>query len=300
MLFDTHSHLQFDAFNADREEIIKKCLARGIFMINVGTQKETSRRAVEIAHQYGAGVFAAVGLHPNHLEPNAHHDYKESNASAYEEFDEEFFRKLAADPKVVAIGETGLDYYRLMSDELGIKEKQKEVFKKHIELAIELGKPLIIHCRNAPQQGQFPEGQQVVYGAGATGQAHADCIEVLESYSRLIRGNSSAIRASYGVIHSFGGTVEDAWQYRALGFKIAFNGIITFARDYDDVVCDTPLDDILVETDCPYLTPIPHRGKRNEPSYVCFVAEKIAELKNIDFDTVARQTTENAKQLFRI
>lgn len=282
MLIDTHAHVQFDAFNDDRDEVLRRSAEQDVWMINIGTQKSTSERAILLTRGR-EGLFAAVGLHPNHLEPDAYHNHKESNSPSYEEFDESFFRQLAADSKVVAIGETGLDYYR-MKHEAGsvkyeeIKEKQREVFKKHIELALELDKPLIIHCRSA----------------------HSDCISILESCSRNIRDNSSDIRAINGVMHSFGGTVEDARRYRAMGFKIAFNGIITFSQDYDEVVRDTPLEDLLIETDCPYLTPVPYRGKRNEPSYVRYVAARIAEIKGMSFGEVAAATTANARELFGI
>lgn len=170
--------------------------------------------------------------------------------------------------KVVAIGEIGLDYYR--TKELEKQKLQKEVLKKFLELAAKLNKPVIIHCRDA----------------------HNDMISILKSYILSLK--------SVGVIHSFTGTREEAKKYIDLGFYIGFNGIITFARQYDEVVINIPLDRILVETDAPYLTPEPYRGKRSEPSYVKFVAEKIAELRKISIEEVAEQTTQNTKTLFKL
>ncbi len=276
MLIDTHAHLQFDAFAEDRDSVIQECLDGDIFMINVGTERRSSEAAVFLAEQFSGGVFASVGLHPNHLSAETQYpDDQEAAVIEREIFDPEFYKDLLRkSPKMVAIGETGLDYYRLPpgSNAEAIRALQRDVFRQHIELALELRKPLIIHCRNA----------------------HEDCIGILRSY---FAHHPFDLR---GVIHSFGGTVADAQAYRLLGFKIAFNGIITFARDYDAVVRATPLDDLLIETDAPYLTPVPHRGKRNDSRYVRLVAEKISELKGVSFEMVAEKTTQNARQLFAL
>jgi TatD DNase family protein len=268
-IIDTHAHLNFRAFKDDGDEIIKKTLEGGAYIINVGAAFETSKKAVEIAEKYSEGVFAAIGLHPIHI--------------GDEEFSYEKYKELAENKKVVAIGETGLDYHRIMNNESGIIEKQKEIFKKQIELAIELNKPLIIHCREAFKENKIIKDS-----------AHDNILKILNSHFKI---HNSKL---HGVIHSFSGNVSQAREYRKLGFKIAFNGIITFARDYDGVVLDTPLEDILIETDCPYLTPIPYRGQRNEPLYVIEVAKKLAEIKKIDLGEVVKQTTENAKEVFDI
>ena len=255
MLIDTHAHLNLKDYKNDADEVIKRALENGVWMINAGVSFETSKKAVELAEKF-SGVYAAVGFHPN---------------DSKEEFDYSVLKELAANPKVVAIGETGLDYHRIENNELRIKEKQKEIFKKQIELALELEKPLIIHCR----------------------EAHNDLLEILNS-------KFSILNSQPGVLHSFSGGLEEAGKYREMGFKIAFNGIITFSRDYDEVILRTPLEDILIETDCPFLTPVPYRGKRNEPLYVIEVAKKIAEIKGLSLGKIAGQTTENAKELFGI
>ena len=255
MFVDTHAHLNLKDYKNDADEVIERALENGVWMINAGVGFETSKKAVELAEKF-SGVYAAVGFHPN---------------DSKEEFDYSVLKELAANPKVVAIGETGLDYHRIENNELRIKEKQKEIFKKQIELALELEKPLIIHCR----------------------EAHNDLLEILNS-------KFSILNSQPGVLHSFSGGLEEAGKYREMGFKIAFNGIITFSRDYDEVILRTPLEDILIETDCPFLTPVPYRGKRNEPLYVIEVAKKIAEIKELSLEKIAGQTTENAKELFGI
>ena len=276
MMIDTHSHLNFKAFKEDYGEVIKRTLESGASIINVGAAFDTSKKAVEIAEKYPEGVFAAVGLHPIHIKD--------------EEFSYEKYKELAENKKVVAIGEVGLDYYRIKNYELGIKDeqvgiidKQKEIFKKQIELAIELNKPLITHCREASGENKIIKDS-----------AHDNILKILNSYFLI---HNSKLR---GVIHSFSGNIEQAREYRKMGFKIALNGIITFARDYDDVILDTPIEDILIETDCPYLTPVPYRGQRNEPLYVIEVAKKLAEIKKMDLESVVNQTMENAKGVFKI
>lgn len=254
-LVDTHAHLNFHEYDQDREQVVKRSLDNGIWLINVGANFASSQRAVDFIREYPQGVFAAVGLHPEHLK---------------EGFAQEKYKELAeSSNKVVAIGETGLDYYRLEGDQEEIKQKQKEVFEQHLILASELNLPVIFHCR----------------------EAHQDMIEILKKYQ--VRG----------VAHSFTGTKEDLQAYLSMGFYISYNGIITFkkkAEALQALVKITPLDRILLETDCPYLTPEPHRGQRNEPSYVRYVAEKVAELKNIAVEEVAEITTTNAKKLFKI
>lgn len=278
--FDTHTHANFNVFKNDSQEVIERALKNGVWLVNVGSQASTSKRAVEIAQNYQEGVYAAVGLHPSHLED--------------EDFDEKFYLELAKNEKTVAIGECGLDYYRVNSEK-GIvnseKEKQKEVFIKHIELANKIKKPLIIHCR---AQRDFNPAQRDV------ADAHDDLLEILNSKFQIL--NSPA-----GIMHFFTGDYEQAKQYIDLGFYISFSGVITFppradqllaGANYEELVKKLPLEKILIETDAPYAAPIPYRGQRNEPSYVIEVAKKIAEIKNISLNKVEQQTTENAKVVF--
>jgi len=273
MLIDTHAHLNFAAFKDDFAETIKRSLDSGTWMINVGSQLSTSQKAVEIASQYEKGVYAAIGLHPIHLETQKRKEIiNESEAfeftSREEIFDPENYKRLAENPKVVAIGEAGLDYFH----NKGNKEKQRKVFIQQIKLAAELDLPLIVHCR----------------------EANAHVIEILseakKTYKEKLRG----------VIHCFSGGLPEAQEYTALDFLLGFNGIITFTRDYDRVLLEIGLEHVVVETDCPYLTPPPHRGKRNEPAYVKYVAEKIAQIKGITVAEVEKVTTENAKKLFNL
>ena len=285
LLIDTHAHVNFSDFKNDYKETIKRALDENIWMINVGAERKTSERAVKMAEEYEKGVYAAVGLHPSHL-IEQEVEYKENGElvkyqSKPEEFDYDFYLNLAKNKKVIGIGECGLDYYRNLKSQISNlknknwKEKQKEVFIKHIELAKEVKKPLIIHCRDA----------------------HDDLLAILNSEAEL----------PSGVMHFFTGTLEQAKKYIDLGFYISFSGDITFpplrrasANAYEEVVKNIPLKKILVETDCPFVAPIPHRGKRNEPAYVKYVAHKIVELKGVDFGEVVEQTTRSAKKLFGI
>jgi TatD DNase family protein len=276
MLIDTHAHVNFSVYKKDGDQVTKRALESDVWMINVGSQYDTSRRAVEYAQKNPAGVFASVALHPIHLKKRKINERVDSNESfefesQEESFDYERYKELAKNLKAVAIGETGLDYYHLdAGEEESQKNLQKNSFIKHLELAKELSKPVIVHCR----------------------EAHEDVLDIL--------GAKASGYKLQGVIHSFSGGWRQAEQYLALGFYLGFNGIVTFARDYDKVIMNMPFERLVLETDCPYLTPIPFRGKRNEPLYVKYVAEKIAELRGVSFDEVAKITTENTRRLFEI
>ena len=279
--FDVHTHTQFAAFAKDQDAVIQRALDAGVWMINVGTQKDTSAKAVETAQKYPEGVYATVGLHPIHTE-KSYHDPQELGVSDKqqetsdkrfisrgEEFDYEYYKKLAKDSKVVAIGECGLDYYRLGED---TKEKQQQAFITQIEFAVEIKKPLMIHCRNA----------------------FGDLIDILvSSFKFQVSGNP-------GVVHFFTGTAEDAKKLLDMGFSFSFGGVITFARDYDEVIRYIPIEHILLETDAPYVTSMPYRGKRNEPLYVIEVARTLAGLKNLSLEEITERTTVNAFRLFDI
>ena len=287
-LVDTHAHAHFRAFRGEEKEVIKRSLDAGVWMNLVGTQKDTSKAAVAFAEQFDEGVYATIGLHPTHLHAT-HVDEDEVEMMTREEaFDVAFYSELAKSKKVVAIGEMGLEYYRLADvgaqtgkSEEAIKQKQRETFQQAVDLAAELDLPIIIHCRDAHE-----DAQRIIR-------------EAQTRYGNLVRG----------VVHCYTSDWQRARPYlEELGFMLSFTGIITFeikksSRDATeallDVVRKAPLERIMVETDCPYLSPTPHRGERNEPAYVRFVAEKVAALKGISFDEVAKQTTENAFQLFR-
>jgi len=278
---DIHSHINFKAFDEDRDAVILRALAEDTWMINVGTQIDTSRSAIEIAHKYEQGVYAIVGLHPIHTGAS-HHDEKELGeggaefTSRGEVFDKDAYLKLAKDKKVVGIGECGLDYYHM--DEKSIA-KQKKVFIAQIELAQEVGKPLMLHIRNNKDN----EKKQHKHNA------YKDVIKILKDYPE-VRGN----------VHFFAGSEADAKAFLNLGFTLSFTGVITFSHDYDEIIKNIPLDMIMSETDCPYVAPVPYRGRRNEPVYVSEIVKKIAEIKSLFERDVATAISVNAKRVFGI
>lgn len=264
---DIHAHVNFNAFDADRDEVIKRALEGDTWVINVGTQIDTSRSAIELAEKYPEGVYAIVGLHPIHSTAS-YHDAQELGeggkefTSRGETFNKEAYKELLKNSKVVGIGECGLDFYRLDADSI---EKQKKNFIEQIELANEVGKPLMLHIR----------------------QAYKDAYEILKTHAKV-----------KGDVHFFAGTWEEAKMFLDLGFTLSFTGVITFTHDYDEVIKNTPLDMILSETDCPYVTPVPYRGKRNEPAYVREVVKRIAEIKGLPEEEIAAALISNAKRLF--
>ncbi len=266
---DIHCHLNFKVFEEDKDEVIKRALKNDTYLINVGTQINTSKKAVEIAHQYKEGVYAIVGLHPIHTGASFH-DEKELGeggqefTSRGEIFDKEIYRELLKDPRVVALGECGLDYFRTEPESL---KKQKRVFIEQIELANETRKPLMLHVRDA----------------------YADTLQILKEHAKV-----------KGVVHFFVGNAEEAKGFLDFGFMISFSGVLTFTHDYDEVVKNTPLNMILTDTDSPYVAPVPYRGKRNEPLYVKEIVKKIAQIKNLSEEEVANAVIENAKRVFNI
>ncbi len=252
-IVDTHCHLDDQRYDQDRDDVLQRAWDLGIeFLINVSYDTGSAQQAVQLAQKLDR-VYAAVGIHP--------HD-----ASSYSADTEETLRQLAQAPKVVAIGEIGLDYYYDNSP----RDVQREAFRRQMELAIDLGLPVVIHNRDA----------------------HQDTIDILKEFAGRARG----------LLHCFSGSYETARICLDLGYYLAFGGSITFknARKLREVVQQVPLDRMVLETDCPYLTPVPHRGKRNEPSYVSHVAEKVADIRNLDLAEVAAVTTANARKVFGI
>ncbi len=260
-LVDTHCHLNFKDFDIDRDKIIGQCLNKDIWMINVGVDYKTSKEIIELAEKHKKGVYATIAIHPHNVDKI--------------DFDKKKFTELVKNKKVVAIGETGLDYMFCENDEK-VQELQKKVFIQHFDLAKELGKPVIIHSRRL-----FPE-----------------ILEIIKKQGTM--NNEQKLR---GVLHCYMGRWTYAEEYLKLGFYIGFTGLIVYARDYDKVIRNVPLDRILIETDAPYLSPIRQaQGKpqRNTPLNIKYIAQKIAEIKEISFEKVADQTTKNAKELFNI
>lgn len=259
-LTDTHAHLNFEAFNEDWRQVMKQCSANQIKVINVGSQIETSKKAIEIAEAFPGEAYAGVGLHAIHCSD--------------EEFSYQAYKELAQNSRVVAIGETGIDYYRLWADskeeEAGVKAKQQEVFNQHLDLALELDLPAIIHCRDA--------------------------------YEEMIAILKGRPKNPKGVIHCFLADRKIADEFLSLGFLVSFTGIITFTDDQKlfQLIKELPLDKIMVETDSPLLAPVPFRGQRGEPIHVRFVAQKVADLKGISLEEVAEATVANATNLFKL
>jgi TatD DNase family protein len=287
MLIDTHAHVNFAAFKEDYKEVIDRALQEGVVVINVGTQFDSSKQAVEVANLFQEKVYAVIGLHPVHTHSQELDEEETHFKTREEKFDYEAYLKLGKDPKVVGIGECGLDYYRIKNEELGsknveaIKQLQKEAFVSQIKLAKELNKTLVIHCR--PSTG--------------TQDAYIDILQILDDPSTIAQGERMNFRFE---IHSFTGNPEVAQEFVKRGAYVGLNGIITFDKtgNMEKVVQAIPLEKIVLETDCPYLTPVPHRGKRNEPSYVRHVAEHLAKLKGVSVEEVATMTSNNANKLF--
>ncbi|MDO8585163.1 MAG: TatD family hydrolase [bacterium] len=291
-LFDAHTHIQFPAYDADRDEVIKRARDAGVKMIASGTQFSTSLAAVALAEQYPEDVWATAGFHPNHALPAVgrlgrpkeggnhwYHDKSEQHETVPEVFDIGKFRALGRNKKVVAIGECGLDYFRLQESNKTIKQgsikaKQKETFVAQIELAKELRKPLVIHAR--PSKG--------------TDDAYKDVLDILRT---------SDFRHPT-IFHFYAGSLAMTKKLVDAGCYFTFGGVTTFSDDYNESIRYIPLDRLMLETDAPYVAPIPYRGKRNEPAYVVEVAKRVALLKGVSYEEIVKQTTRNVLTVFKI
>jgi TatD DNase family protein len=283
MLIETHAHLDYPDFASDFDDVLRRATEAGVTRIlTIGTSVESSRRAVDLAEKYPS-VFAVIGVHPTYA-PEAEEDVVAP------------LRELAKNPRVVAIGEIGLDYHRLPSIEVGkrkdvqvfnalqseteeqieagiedgaYKAKQAELFEQLLDLAVDLRLNVVIHQRDAWE----------------------DTLEILREYGRQVSG----------VFHCFGGTLEQANEVLGLGHLVSFTGIVTFknGKQVREVATRVPLDQFMVETDCPYLAPVPFRGKRCEPAYTRLVAEEIAKARGISLEEIAGATTATAEEFFR-
>lgn len=277
---DTHAHLNLSAFNDDVAAVATQCAEEKVGVINVGTKRTTSERAVALADEYDH-CYAIVGLHPIQTAPGTHDEDEIGKGgtpftSKGEEVDSKAFKALAAHEKVVGIGECGFDYYHTTPDSYEVQER---AFIEQIALANELKLPLMIHTRG-PQPGkESPTGRSV----------YADVYDVLARYAEVPFN-----------VHFFAGTYEEATRFFDIGGTISFTGVITFAKDYEKVVKAAPLELIHGETDCPFVAPVPHRGKRCEPWMVKEVYKKIAELKNMSEDDVQQQLLQNAHHFYTL
>lgn len=265
--FDIHAHVNDARFDEDRMNVLARMREREVSAIMVGTDYKSSQEAAMMASFTESGVYASIGVHPI--------DDRE------ERFRESFFADLAAGPRVVAVGECGLDYSRLADvvDVATEKDRQKKLFEEQIDFALLRNLPVMIHCRDSDK---------------TLADAHKDVLAILRTKKNMagerLRGN----------VHFFAQTIDIAREYFAIDFTISFTGVITFSHEYDEVVRLAPLDKIMSETDCPYVSPVPYRGKRNEPIFVEEVVRKIAELRNEDFETVRAALVQNAMRVFNI
>ncbi|HNN14080.1 MAG TPA: TatD family hydrolase [Anaerolineales bacterium] len=267
-LTDTHCHLDYHKFSPDRAEVIQRAEAEGLVKILVpGLQHRSSAEAVKLAESNDR-IYAAVGFHPTDLDQFSEANFQKVKA-------------LAGHPRVVAIGEIGIDYYWVKEPEK--RAIQRETLKRQLQFAQEVNKPLVLHMRE--------EGDAWV------GQASVDLLEILTEWQQ---GLSGSLREKPGVLHSFNGTLETAQKALALNFYIGVTGPVTYktADEKREIVRQIPLDKILIETDSPFLTPVPNRGKRNEPAFVRHIADKIAEIHSKSPAEIAAQTTSNAARLF--
>jgi TatD DNase family protein len=280
MLIDTHAHVNFHSFKDDAKETLQRALDSGTWVINVGSQIDTSRQAVQLANEFNEGVYAVIGVHPEHTHSQYVDEEETHFKSREEDFDFDLYSELVKNPKVVGIGECGLDYYRLPEDKnlhKEVKEKQIAAFKKQIRFAKEHNKVLVVHSR--PEKG--------------SDELYEDMLKVFEEEK------VSEMRFE---VHSYTHTPEYFKKFLELGAYVSFNGIITFDKtgNMEELVKLAPLDKILLETDCPYLSPVPFRGKRNEPGFVKYVAERISEIKKLSVSEIEEITTLTAKKLFNI
>jgi len=264
-MVDAHCHLNFHAFEKDCDLVVKRAIDAGVeAIINVGTSIESSQKAVDLAQKY-QNLYAIVGIHPHHADKIA------------KDWDKEI-DKLAKMPKVVGIGEVGMDYYNYKSNGITDPKAQRKIFERQIEISIENKIPLQIHGRHAGK----------------------DIIKIVSRYKKRLLPIP-------GVFHCFAGNLDYLEKVLAMGFYVGFDGNITykgFALGEDtalpELVAHTPLERLITETDAPFLSPEPHRGSRNEPSYVIIVGNSIAKIKNTSFDEVNRITSDNARKIFKI
>jgi TatD DNase family protein len=248
-LIDSHAHVDFPQFNRDRQAVVQRAREAGVVaIVNIGTNLTSSRTSVALAERHEF-IYATVGIHP--------HDAESATQDALKEL-----QTLASHPKVVAVGEIGLDYYRDYSP----RPVQRQAFRDQLDLASAVGRPVVIHSRDA----------------------HAEVLDTLKHWGGT------------GVLHTYAAGLELLDEALALGFSIGISGPVTFpsAERLREVVRSVPLDRLLVETDCPYLSPAPHRGKRNEPAYVKLVAKAVAQVRDASLELIASATTKNARRLF--
>jgi len=271
---DIHCHLDFPDYRDDFQNVLTRMKEREVGAITIGTDLESSKSAVKIAEE-NENIWACIGIHPNEGTSPLQGDLPEMTSSQAgvetnspdEVFKENEFEKLLQSSKVVAIGECGLDFFRISHFAEATRDKQKQLFIQQIEFALKYDKPLMLHCRNA----------------------YDEVLEILKNYPD-VKGNC----------HFFAGNIEQAKQFLDLGFTMSFTGVITFTHDYDQVIKFLPADSIMSETDAPFVAPVPHRGKRNEPAFVIEVYKKMAEIKGEGGEKMRETIMHNAERLFNL
>lgn len=264
---DIHGHVNFPQYDEDREVVIERAQKAGVAMITVGTDVATSTSAVQLAtsHEH---MWAVVGIHP--VDEGNTEQWKQGQMN----LDFETLQRLAEHPKVVAIGECGLDYFHAKEHEISL---QKEIFEKHIQLAEKVKKPLMLHVRNGKLAGSV----------SSIGNAYQDALHILKKYPQ--------VRANF---HFFAGSRSDLDQIVARGYSVSFTGVVSFTRDYDELLRFVPASQMMSETDCPFVSPAPYRGKRNEPVYVIETVKAIAQIRGEDEGVLAERLVQNAKNFF--
>jgi TatD DNase family protein len=271
MLTDTHCHLDFNKFDEDREAVIQRSIETGIMRILIpGLDLESSRAAVKLAESH-PNIFAAIGFHPTDLD--------KFSENAFEEV-----KKLVSHPKVVAVGEIGIDYYWVKEHEK--RAFQIEILRRQLDFAASMNKPVIIHMR---------EEEDAWFG-----QASIDLLQILREWHKTLTAQNHPLAEKPGVLHSFNGNLETAQEALDLHFYIGVTGPVTYknAEAKRQIIRQLPLEQLLTETDAPFLSPVPHRGKRNEPAFVAYIADKIAEIHMTTRERVAEMTTTSAARLF--
>ena len=277
---DIHCHLDFKYYDADRQEVLARMKKGEVGAITIGTDLESSKKAVEIAEE-NENIWACIGMHPEKPQGETLGNSQGLTLG----FREEEFQKLVQNPKVVAIGECGLDWFRVTPENLeSEKTRQTALFKKQIEFALKYYKPLMLHCRDS----------------------YDDVLAILESYKEAAGPEAEKLK---GNSHFFAGNTEQAKKFLDLGFTMSFTGVITFlsrqssakaGTDLYEVIKYLPVESIMSETDAPFVAPVPYRGKRNEPSYVIEVVKKLAELKGVETETMRAILLANAQKLFNV
>ncbi|MFA6485876.1 MAG: TatD family hydrolase [Candidatus Magasanikbacteria bacterium] len=304
-MFDSHCHLQFNAYKDDCEAVIRRCLDKGVSCNIVGTQKDTSKAAVELAEKYD-GLYATIGLHPIHTTHTEVDEEEILFESREENWDDAYYSELAKSKKVIAVGECGIELFHLPPDanKNEILKKQTEVFLQQINFARQHNLPLVIHIRDA-----YDETIEVLRNCHSERSEESLKVRSRRDPSATPQDDSRVETPFRGTIHCFSGNWRQAQQFLDMGFYLGFTGVISFpprktnpqpTLDLLEVVKNCPLDRMLIETDAPYLAPQAYRGERCEPWMVSEVAKKIAEIKNISIENVLLQVNQNSEKLFGI